>query len=50
MSLVGTRPPTVDEWDKLTSLYKEVDYAGPHIEDKEIESKYKKCYYLDFPI
>lgn len=34
----------------LTSLYKEVDYAGPHIEDKEIESKYKKCYYLDFPI
>ncbi len=34
----------------LTSIYEEVDYAGPHIENEDIAKKYKKCFYLDSPI
>ncbi len=34
----------------LTSLYDNVDYAGPTISNKEIASKYRKTYYLDTPI
>ena len=28
----------------LTSIYEEVDYAGPHIENEDIAKKYKNAF------